>query len=143
MSSLTIEALLGGKEVIGQAIHTEMDLYELGKGGIPKKALLDLADQTNMSLKALSSILQISERTLQRKKDSDLLNRSVSEQVIQLAQVFSRGNEVFNSVEDFQTWIETANKALGNKRPEELLSSRYGAQMILDELGRIEHGVFS
>ncbi|MBN1311069.1 MAG: DUF2384 domain-containing protein [Anaerolineae bacterium] len=143
MSSLTVETLLGGKEVIGQSIHTEMDLYELGKGGIPKKALLDLADQTKMSLRTLSSILQISERTLQRKKDSDLLNESVSEHVIQIAQIFSRGNEVFDSVEDFQTWIDTANKALGNRKPMELLSSRYGAQMILDELGRIEYGVFS
>jgi putative toxin-antitoxin system antitoxin component (TIGR02293 family) len=96
-----------------------------------------------MSLKSLSSILQISERTLQRKKDSDLLSKSISEHVIQIAQIFSRGDEVFNSAEDFQTWINTANKALGNKKPIELLSSRYGAQMILDELGRIEHGVFS
>lgn len=143
MSSLTIETLLGGKEVIGQTILSEMDLYELGRGGIPKKALLDLADQTSMSLRALASILQISERTLQRKKDSDLLNRSVSEHVIQIAQIFSRGNEVFDSFEDFQTWISTANKALGNREPMKLLSSRYGAQMILDELERIEHGVFS
>lgn len=143
MGSLTIETLLGGREVIGQTIRTEMDLYELGKGGIPKKALLDLAAQTNMSLRTLSSILQISERTLQRKKDSDLLNESISEHVIQIAQIFSRGDEVFNSTEDFQTWINTTNKALGNKKPMELLSSRYGAQMILDELGRIEHGVFS
>jgi putative toxin-antitoxin system antitoxin component (TIGR02293 family) len=143
MSSLTIETLLGGKEVIGQTILSEMDLYELGREGIPKKALLDLADQTSMSLRTLASILQISERTLQRKKDSDLLNRSVSEHVIQIAQIFSRGNEVFDSFEDFQTWISTANKALGNREPIRLLSSRYGAQMILDELERIEHGVFS
>ena len=143
MSSLTIESLLGGKEVIGQTIHTEMDLYELGKEGIPKRALLDLAHNTNMSLRTISHILHITERTLQRKRDSDLLNESISEHVIQIAEVYSRGNEVFDSVDDFQTWLNTANKALGNRKPVELMSSRYGAQMILDELGRIEHGVFS
>lgn len=36
-----------------------------------------------------------------------------------------------------------AVKGVGNKKPADLLSSRYGAQMVLIELGRIEHGVIS
>jgi len=143
MNSVTIERLLGGPEILGHKIHTGMDLYELGKEGIPKKALINLSQNINMSIRSISNILHITERTLQRKKDLDLLNENISEHIIQIAEVYSRGNEVFDTIEDFQVWINSSCKALGSKKPIELLSSRYGAQMVLDELGRIEHGVFS
>ncbi len=143
MASLTIERLLGGPKVLGHPIHTEMDIYELGKEGISKKALMDLSKNINLSIRSMSNILHTSERTLQRKKDIDLLNGSISEHIIQIAEVYSHGNAVFDTMEDFQTWVHTSNKAFEGKEPIELLSSRYGAQMVLDELGRIEHGVFS
>ncbi len=143
MAALTIQTLLGGSAVIGGTLHSDMDLYQLGNNGIPKQALIDLTEQTGMTMKTVAGILQISERTLQRKAESDLLSKGVSEHVIQIAQVFARGDEVFDSLEHFQVWLNTASVALGNKKPAELLSSRYGIGMILDELGRIEHGIFS
>ena len=143
MNTYTIENLLGGYEVIGHTIQTEMDLYELGKKGIPKKSLVALAQNIHMSTRAITNILHITERTLQRKKDLDLINESLSEHIIQIAEVYSRGNDVFDTIEDFQVWITASNTALGNKKPIELLSSRYGAQLVLDELGRVEYGVFS
>ena len=139
----SLEQLLGGEAVIGQSIQSEMDLYELGRLGIPKKSLVALAGKINMPLSAISRLLHVTERTLQRKEDGDRLNGAISEHIIQIAEVYSRGSEVFDSTEAFQTWISTRNRVLGNKKPIELLSSRYGAQMVLDELGRIEYGVFS
>ena len=143
MNTSTIEGLLGGYKVLGHEIHSQMDLYEIGKEGLPKMALINLAKSINMSIISLSRILNVTERTLQRKKDLDLLNESVSEQIIQIAEVYSRGEEVFNNIDNFQIWLDTPSTALGKKKPFELLSSRYGAQMVLDELGRIEYGVFS
>jgi putative toxin-antitoxin system antitoxin component (TIGR02293 family) len=35
------------------------------------------------------------------------------------------------------------NKALDKKTPMSLLNSKFGVDMVLDEIGRIEHGVFS
>jgi len=43
----------------------------------------------------------------------------------------------------FLSWMNHPNKALGNRTPLSLLSSRFGAEAVLDELGRIEYGVFS
>jgi uncharacterized protein (DUF2384 family) len=39
--------------------------------------------------------------------------------------------------------MQQPNVAFGNKTPLSLISSRFGTQMVLDELGRIEHGVLS
>ena len=114
-----------------------------GKQGFRKKALLHFAKNINMSIRALTGILSITERTLRRKKDTDLLSESLSEHLLQLAEVYSRGEEVFSDIENFKTWFDTGNMALGNKKPVDLLSSRYGAQMVLIELGRMEHGEIS
>lgn len=143
MNTLSIEDLFGGYEVLGHKIDTEMDLYKLGKEGLSKKALLNFAKRINMSIRSLTAILNVTERTLQRKSDVDLLSEGLSEQILQLAEVYSRGEEVFTDLKGFQVWIDTPNRALGNNKPIELLSSRYGVQMVLHELGRIEHGVIS
>lgn len=143
MSDATVEDLLGGPKAIGSSIRSEMDYYTISRKGIKKRALVNLALNLGMSLRAIAALLNVTERTLQRKADSDLLDGTTSEQVLQIAEVFSRGGEIFGSQGDFREWIGTENKALGGKKPMELLSSRFGAQMVLDVLGRIEHGVFS
>lgn len=39
--------------------------------------------------------------------------------------------------------MNQSNMALDKKTPMSLLNSKFGVDMVLDELGRIEHGVFS
>ncbi|MBL4772451.1 MAG: DUF2384 domain-containing protein [Alcanivoracaceae bacterium] len=138
-----IESLLGGSSILGNTINTEMDLYELSKVGIPKIALVSLVKNINTSMRAMSEILHVTERTLQRKKDQDLLSENISEHVIQIAEVYMRGSQVFGNNDAFEAWMKAPSKAFANRKPKELLSSRYGVHIVLDELGRIEHGIFS
>ena len=143
MSNVTIERLLGGTAVIGHTLKTEMDMYEISRIGLPKKALLHLISNLNVSIRSMSPLINMTERTIQRKKDNDLLNISTTEQILQIAKVYSIGNNVFGSAKNFQTWMNAKNTSLGEKKPIELIPSRYGAQMVLDVIGRIEHGIFS
>lgn len=143
MECRTIEQLLGGREVIGQSIRTEMDLHDLAINGLSKRVLIRLASNLDMSIRAVSALLNITERTIQRKKENDSLDLATSEQILQVAEVFSRGIEVFGSEENLKEWMNSANMAMGNKKPLELLKSRYGAQMVLDVIGRIENGIIS
>jgi putative toxin-antitoxin system antitoxin component (TIGR02293 family) len=143
MSSITMETLLGGREVIGHSTRTEMDLFEISRQGLPKKALVQLAANLRLSLKAMTRLLDVAERTIQRKADEDLLDSSTTEQVLQLAEVFARGHTIFGTADRFRMWLDTENLSLGGKRPFELLPSRFGCQMVLDTLGRIEYGIVS
>jgi putative toxin-antitoxin system antitoxin component (TIGR02293 family) len=120
-----------------------MDLYKLSKRGIPKIALVKLVHNIGTSMRAMAEVLHVTERTLQRKKDLDLLSEDVSEHIIQIAEVYMRGNQVFDNNDDFIAWMHAVNTALVNQKPNDLLSSRYGVQLILNELGRIEHGILS
>jgi putative toxin-antitoxin system antitoxin component (TIGR02293 family) len=97
----------------------------------------------SFSIGQIAELLPISERTIQRYARRHHFNRVVSEQILQIAEVAAKGIEVFEDKDDFLSWMKQRNTALGNKKPLTLLSSRFGTEMVLDELGRIEHGVFS
>lgn len=136
-------AILGGQEVLHKTITNRLDLIELGGEGIPKTALTRLAEYLRLTIPQISRLLPVSERTIQRYSSRDHFSRTVSEHILQLAQVAARGVEVFQDRERFLAWMRQPSTALGSNTPLSLLSSRFGTDMVLDELGRIEHGVFS
>jgi putative toxin-antitoxin system antitoxin component (TIGR02293 family) len=53
----------------------------------------------------------------------------------------AKGVELFKDKNNFLAWMQLPNVALGKRPPISLLNSRFGTEMVLDELGRIEHGV--
>lgn len=65
------------------------------------------------------------------------------EQVLQIAEVAAKGSKVFEGRDRFLVWMNHPNKALNNQTPMSLLNSKFGTDMVLNELGRIGHGVFS
>jgi putative toxin-antitoxin system antitoxin component (TIGR02293 family) len=57
--------------------------------------------------------------------------------------VVARGSEVFEDMDNFLSWMNHPTKALGDTTPASLLKTRFGVELVLDELARIEHGVFA
>lgn len=141
MNYIQVEELLGGEEVLGRKIRGIADFIELGKHGIKKSAVRHLAANMSLTWRDMASLLPITERTLQRYQTQKLLNQVVSEQALQLAEVVATGIEVFEDRDRFLTWLSLPSVALGDKRPIELLSSRFGIELVIDELGRIAHGI--
>lgn len=138
-----ISRILGGRKVLGTRLQSRMDLIELANRGLTKDAVSNLARHLSLSLKDMAALLPVTEQSLQRYTAKHHLNPSVSEQALQIAEVVARGTEVLRRKEGFLAWANQPSTALSGKRPLELLGSRFGADLVLDELGRIEHGVFS
>ena len=113
------------------------------RAGVPKKALDNLIEVTGISAAEMAAIVRTSDRTLRRYTTNQKLNPEQSERVIELAKVYSRGEEVFGSIDAFREWMNGAVLALGNKKPKEFLDTSLGIEMLMDELGRIEHGIFA
>jgi hypothetical protein len=57
--------------------------------------------------------------------------------------VFRRAVEALGSAENALSWLNIENKALGGIRPVDRSHSAAGIQLVLDLLGRIEHGISS
>ncbi len=135
--------ILGGQQVLRQNIHHRMDLLELSDRGVTKDALVHLARFLSCTMSQMAELLPVTERTIQRYSPETHFNRVVSEHILQIAEVAAKGVEVFTDRETFLAWLRHPNPALAKQTPMSLLRSRFGADMVLDELGRIEHGVFS
>lgn len=122
---------------------SDFDLLKLARKGIPKKALLALAKQISLTIEEVASVLHISERTLQRYTPSTIVKTEYADRAIELALLYERGIEVLGSEKAFTHWVKSPNTALGGEVPFNLLDTRIGFTMVLDILGRIEHGIFS
>jgi putative toxin-antitoxin system antitoxin component (TIGR02293 family) len=130
-------------EAVPYTVENEMDLIELTRSGIPKKTLKSLAEYSTISFKSLAELLPVSERTIQRYADDEKFKSDVSEHIILIARVLFRADEVFSSREDLKEWLTTPVLSLGERTPLSLLDTSFGAQLVIDELGRLEHGVHS
>lgn len=122
---------------------SRFDLVALSRKGIQKQALLNLGEALNLTLKELSALLPVTERTLQRRNIHSLLSPAVSEQIILITELTAKGKEVFGSLEAFRKWLKEENIALGGQPPINLLDTSIGVQLVTDQLGRIEHGVYA
>lgn len=143
MELSNISKVLGGQRVLHKRMQNRLDLIELSNKGITKDALSHLAKYLCFSTSQMAELLPVTERTIQRYASKKHFSRVVSEQILQIAEVAAKGSEVFGNKKKFLLWMDHPNIAFVNKTPMSLLSSRFGTVMVLDELGRIEHGVFS
>jgi putative toxin-antitoxin system antitoxin component (TIGR02293 family) len=65
------------------------------------------------------------------------------ERIPELAEVIQLGLEVFGDVESLKRWLDTPVFALDNHKPADLLRDSFGKELVVGELTRIEHGIFS
>ncbi len=133
--------LLGGSKSL--TLSNDFDLIRLAREGFSKRVLLNLAKKISLNIQELSIILHISERTLQRYDDDAIIKTEYAEKAVELARLYTRGDEVFGSVEKFKLWIKTPSMVFNGEAPVSLLDTSAGFDMVFKELGRIEHGIFA
>lgn len=137
-------ALMGVANVAPfNTVENVADFIVCIREGVPKKALDNLIEVTGITTLEMADIVRTSDRTLRRYTAKQKLNAEQSERVIELAKVYSRGEEVFGTLDAFKEWMNSTVMALGNKKPKEFLDTSMGIEMLMDELGRIEHGIFA
>jgi len=122
---------------------SDWDILKLTREGLPKRVLMLMAKQISLTLQELSDIMHISDRTLQRYDDDAIVKTEYAEKAIDLARLYTRGEEVFDSIDKFKKWMRTPSVIFKGETPLSLLDTSVGFDMVFDELGRIEHGIFA
>lgn len=111
--------------------------------GLPMAALTGLMQQMEFSLSQMAVLLHTSERTLRRYEPKTMLNPEQTERLLELQKLYARGAEVLGSDTQFRRWMGMQLLAFGGKAPQEFMDTSTGIGLVLDELGRIEHGVLA
>lgn len=121
-----------------------MSLIAMVRQGIKFPVFVNFMEKSPFDLAEWSGFLHVSERTMQRyKKEERTFDALQSEKILEIALLYKKGISVFGSTQNFNTWLNTQNLALGKIKPKELFDSSFGINLLKDELTRIEHGVLA
>lgn len=112
--------------------------------GINFTVFNSIAKQSSFSLHEWSGFLHLSERTMQRyQKEQKTFDPLSSEKILEILLLSRLGVGVFGNTEKYNSWLETKNIVLGNRKPKEFLDNTFGIGLLKDELTRIEHGILA
>jgi putative toxin-antitoxin system antitoxin component (TIGR02293 family) len=124
-------------------LMSDFDILATTRKGLPKNLLMMFAKKLSLTLQEFANILHISERTLQRYDDTEIIKTEYAEKAVELARLYTRGEEVFGSLDKFKIWMKTPLYVFKGEAPVSLLDTSIGFDIVFKELGRIEHGIFA
>jgi putative toxin-antitoxin system antitoxin component (TIGR02293 family) len=136
--------LLNKKITYDEFLKNRMLIVHAIREGIPYELFNLIKEITPFNEEDWASFLGISTKSLQRNKIKDdfIFKPLQSEKILELAEVTSLGNSVFDTETQFYLWLNTPSFALGNLQPIELLRDSYGKEMVVNELNKIDQGIF-
>lgn len=142
-SLMTTWEILGGKQFIPLEPKSVLDFVNAGIKGIQKQSVVRLAEVMEVPMKDMATLLNMSYKTLGRKKETDILDSLSSSLSIEIAETISKGFSVFEDSAKLNRWLQKENRALQGKKPIEFLNTPTGIKMVNRLLGRIEEGIYT
>lgn len=116
---------------------------ELIRSGLPAQSTRILAGTLNLSVADLAENLRLPVRTVHRRLEKgEPLTPEESERSVRAARVLAKAQELLGD-ENGRGWVLSSNRGLGGEVPLSLLDTADGFTAVMDELGRLEHGVLS
>ena len=133
------------KITFSEFFENKILIIQVIKKGLPYKLFNVIKNIIPFTEEDWANYLNISTKSLQRySNDKGFVFKPIhTEKIIELAEVNNLGKEVFDSTEQFYLWLNTPSYALHNLKPAELIKDSYGKELVMEELNRIEHGVFA
>jgi putative toxin-antitoxin system antitoxin component (TIGR02293 family) len=131
---------LGGELVLGRTLRTETDLQAAIREGFPQKVLKEAAQSAGITLGELAASLDLSARSLQRRRHQGRLARYESDRVYRLVRIVALAKHYLGDDRAATRWLKRPNRALGGQIPLGLIDTEPGARAVENVLGRIAYG---
>jgi putative toxin-antitoxin system antitoxin component (TIGR02293 family) len=97
-------------------------------------------NSSGLTLKELSAALDLSPRSLQRRRHQGRLARCESDRLYRLARIVALAKQFIGDEETATRWLKRPNRALGGSFPLEWIDTELGARAVENVLGRIAYG---
>jgi putative toxin-antitoxin system antitoxin component (TIGR02293 family) len=133
---------LGGERTLGRTLRSDDDLREAIREGFPHAVLAELMRASGLTLKELAEALDLSPRSLQRRRRGRLA-RFESDRLYRLARVLALARESLGDDTRATRWLKRTNRALGGIAPVAAIDTELGARQVENLLGRIAYGGIS
>jgi putative toxin-antitoxin system antitoxin component (TIGR02293 family) len=122
----------------------EIELFTLLESidqGLPAALITEVEERLEIGPEKMAALLDISPRTLKRRRESGALTPVESERLYRIARLFRTATAVFESEEEARSWLKRPQMRLGGEVPLEIARLEPGAREAERLLGRIEHGI--
>jgi putative toxin-antitoxin system antitoxin component (TIGR02293 family) len=130
---------LGGERTLGRKLANDRDLRAAIREGFPHAVLQELMRSSGLTLKELADALDLSSRSLQRRRRGRLA-RFESDRLYRMAHVLALARESLGDPARASRWLKRANRALGGIAPIAAIDTEPGARLVENLLGRIAYG---
>ncbi len=134
---------LGGERTFGRPLSNDGDMREAIREGFPPAVVEELMRASGLTLKELATALDLSPRSLQRRRRSGRLALYESDRLYRLARIVAIANEYLGDQQRAIRWLKRPNRALGGMAPVEAIDTELGARQVENILGRIAYGGIS
>jgi putative toxin-antitoxin system antitoxin component (TIGR02293 family) len=131
---------LGGERILGRSLRTETDLQEAIRVGLPQSVVEEVMHAAGITLKELAASLDLSPRSLQRRRREGRLASYESDRVYRLARIVALAKHYLGGEQIATRWLRRPNRALGGRTPLESVDTELGARAVEHVLGRIAYG---
>jgi putative toxin-antitoxin system antitoxin component (TIGR02293 family) len=112
--------------------------------GFGYQTIEHLQRNTGIATETMLEWLQMSPRTLARRKQQGHFEPEESDRLLRASRVFGRALELFEGDRDAAAeWMFSPLPALGGETPIDISRTDVGSREVENLAGRIEHGVFS
>jgi putative toxin-antitoxin system antitoxin component (TIGR02293 family) len=108
------------------------------------KKLKKIADKVPFTQAEWANMLHLSERTLQRyAKNNSSFEGIYTDRILLLQEMIDLGLETFTDAGAFYQWLKKDKAVMGQLLNFESLYSERGIQEIIDQISRIQYGVYT
>ncbi len=135
--------LLGAASFIKVTPTSTIDVFRILHDGIPKSAVDHFSQFLDIPMTLMAPLLNMSYKTLIRKKEDEKLEDYVSSHMYEIAATYAMAFGIFQDAGKVTRWFNKENKALNNQKPFDLLNTPTGIKLVTQVLGRLEEGVYS
>ena len=131
---------LGGEAVLGRRLKRDTDLQTAIREGFPQQVIEEVMEAADLSIKELAACLDLSPRSLQRRRREGRLAPYESDRIYRLARIVALAKSALGNREAATRWLKRPNRALGGKAPLAVIDTEIGARAVENVLGRIAFG---
>lgn len=81
-------------------------------------------------------------RTLHNKTEEDILGLNASDRMMEIAEIYSRGYNLFENKRLFDDWMQHENPAFAESTPIQMMETITGIEEVKNEVQRLKYGSY-
>ena len=128
--------------VESEALSNNAAFIRAVRAGVPGAVVKGVIKTFN-NRELIARVLDISTANLSRVYRKKHMDRTISEEILDMIRLYRQAIEVFGNKELAIEWIKSPVPALSGDTPESLLDTFTGRKWVSDVLRKIEYGEFS